>query len=176
MAYIILIILVVILIIYFILSKKKERAFVISAVIVGIYLLFVKLACGPNWLDVWMFKPISKEIKNYIIKKGVPNSLKEIHNFPYPLKGCKIERIKSAYDIKNEKCLFFKDNKAYYISSEYYYDTDEKKESYYVSIENPRSKTVGNFGFLYDSDKKVISEDIHFTTTGISTFCSSLKQ
>ena len=50
-------------------------------------------ACGPNRSDVKVMKPMAEAISNYIVKHGIPESLKDIPGLPYELKECRKETI-----------------------------------------------------------------------------------
>ena len=47
--------------------------------------------CGPNSSDVKVMKPMAEKISEYIVKNGIPESLKDIPDLPYELKKCKKE-------------------------------------------------------------------------------------
>jgi len=91
MAGIVLIALIVILLFYIVLSKNSKKAFFISLLIVGAYMLYVNHACSPNKKDMKAMKPMAEAIKDYLIEHRLPNSLKDIPNLPYRLKECKKE-------------------------------------------------------------------------------------
>jgi len=47
--------------------------------------------CGPNSADVKVMKPMAEKISDYIVKNGIPESLKDIPDLPYGLVGCEKE-------------------------------------------------------------------------------------
>jgi len=49
---------------------------------------YYKYTCGPNSADVKVMKPMAEKISDYIIKNGIPKSLKDIPDLPYGLVGC----------------------------------------------------------------------------------------
>ena len=57
--------------------------------------------CGPNSADVKVMKPMAEKISAYIIKNGIPKSLKDIPDLPYGLVGCK--KVQENF----EKCTFY---------------------------------------------------------------------
>ena len=65
------------------------------------------LFCGPNMSDVKVMKPMAQKISDYIVKNGIPESLKDIPDLPYGLEGCK--HIEKNF----EECSFFRNNKKY---------------------------------------------------------------
>jgi preprotein translocase subunit YajC len=91
MAGLILIALIVILLFYIVLSKNSKKAFFISVVIVGVYMLYVNYACSPNKKDMKAMKPMAEAIKDYLIEYRLPKSLKDIPNLPYKLEECKTD-------------------------------------------------------------------------------------
>ncbi len=107
MGFIILIILVIVLLIYTLFSKRKKRALLVSLGIIVGYILYTNHACGPDSGDVKVMKPMAQAISEYIVKHGIPKSLKDIPDLPYELEECKREQ-------KNfELCIFYKNNKKY---------------------------------------------------------------
>jgi len=50
-------------------------------------------ACGPNSSDVKVMKPMAEKISEYIVKHGIPESLKDIPDLPYKLEGCEKETV-----------------------------------------------------------------------------------
>jgi hypothetical protein len=91
MAGLILIGLIIVLIIYLLVAKRKKRALIISAVILGAYMLYVNYACSPNKKDMKAMESMTEAIKDYLIKYRLPNSLKDIPNLPYKLEECKTD-------------------------------------------------------------------------------------
>ena len=75
----------------------------VVTVVVGTMVFFSQYEkeCRPNEGDVKVMKPMGKVISNYIIKHGIPKSLKDIPDLPYALIGCN----KSQENV--EDCNFF---------------------------------------------------------------------
>jgi hypothetical protein len=159
MAFFVLIALVAALIIYISLAPRKKRALVISAVILGSYLLYVRLACGPDPRDVKVMKPMAEAISSYIIKHGVPKSLQDISGLPYRLEECEREEEYSVFDKKlykdvkvkqkneatyksiEEECLFSKSGRTYYLQSRSLFDLVNNTGGIIVEIGNKESLT-----------------------------------
>ena len=61
--------------------------------------------CGPNSADVKVMKPMAEKISDYIVKNGIPKSLKDIPDLPYGLVGCRKNSIFliDLYFYKNEQ-------------------------------------------------------------------------
>lgn len=82
----------------------KESIVVISSFIFGIWGFnpYYKHACGPNSADVKVMKPMAEKISAYIVKHGIPKSLKDIPDLPYGLEGCERD---AEFDYQ-ENCKF----------------------------------------------------------------------
>ena len=93
MAFFVLMGLIAILIVYISVAKKKKRALLISVVILGMFHIYVRHTCGPNSSDVKVMKPMAEKISEYIVKNGIPESLKDIPDLPYGLEECRKETI-----------------------------------------------------------------------------------
>lgn len=68
---------------------------------------FYNYTCGDNSADVKVMKPMAQKISDYIVKNGIPESLKDIPDLPYGLEGCEREQENL------EQCIFHKNNKEY---------------------------------------------------------------
>jgi len=95
-----------------------------------------RIACGPNSHDVKIMKPEAKAIADYVVKNGVPKSLKDIPDLPYGLVEC--EHIQHNL----ERCIFYRNNAKY--RTEIYILGD-------MSIEIYADKT--DTGLRYDLNK-----------------------
>jgi hypothetical protein len=71
--------------------------FIVSLVMFNAYYNFT---CGPNYFDVRVMKPMAEKISDYIVKNGIPKSLKDIPDLPYGLEGCKGEQNYYKFDNK----------------------------------------------------------------------------
>jgi len=92
------------LIVYISIAKHKKRAMLISVVMIASFFLYVNYSCGPNRSDVKVMKPMAEKISAYIVKNGIPESLKDIPDLPYGLEGCKKEII-DGYNRKPQKYI-----------------------------------------------------------------------
>ena len=52
---------------------------------------YYNYTCNPNQADVEVMRPMAEKISDYIVKNGIPRSLKDIPDLPYKLKECKKE-------------------------------------------------------------------------------------
>jgi len=68
---------------------------------------FYNYTCGANNAEVKVMKPMAQKISDYIVKNGIPKSLKDIPDLPYGLEECK----KTQENL--EQCIFYKNNKEY---------------------------------------------------------------
>ena len=100
MAGIILLLLIIVLLVFIAYSKNRKVALLISLLILLSYHLYVSYQCGPNKKDVAVMKPMAEAISNYIVKNGIPKSLKDIPGLPYELE-CKEDNGNSCYFVVN---------------------------------------------------------------------------
>ena len=66
------------------------------------------LFCGPNMSDVGVMKPMAQKISDYIVKNGIPESLKDIPDLPYGLVECNKKRAD-----EEARCIFIAKDKKY---------------------------------------------------------------
>jgi len=175
MAFFVLMALVAALIIYISLAPRKKRALIISAVILGGYLLYVRLACGPDPRDVKVMKPMAEAISEYIVKHGVPKSLEDIPGLPYRLEGCET---KMELGSRKETCaLQYKPRKIdiYFTYSKPIVDGKEY-EDVFLKMRNSNSETgsivelhKGNNGF------KLVRK-IKYYSGKTSGICNPMRQ
>jgi len=66
---------------------------VIGSFIFGLlgFSIYYKHTCDPNEEDIKVMKPMAKKISEYIVKNGIPKSLKDISDLPYALEKCRKE-------------------------------------------------------------------------------------
>jgi hypothetical protein len=186
-------ILVFIALIFIAFSKNRKRASVISVVAIGAFVLYVRLTCGPDPRDVRVMKPMAEAISDYIIKHGVPESLRDIPNLPYRLEGCerkeeywktkivgadRVSNIKDATGvIVKEKCAFVKNDRAYYVILNNSYDVKTLKKDISLEIGNDKSKTWDILFFHSESDGKIVGDNkISFGSSKHTGICSPMRQ
>jgi len=75
-------------------------AVVLLLLIWALLLLARFVSCGPNSADVKVMKPMAEKISDYIIKNGIPESLKDIPDLPYGLVGCENTSYYDKFDAK----------------------------------------------------------------------------
>jgi hypothetical protein len=121
-----------------------------------------KHTCGPDPRDVRVMKPMAEAISDYIVKHGVPESLRDISNLPYRLEGCERKQ-------KNLEECYFRINKNKY-SVELYL-----AEKIYIEIYDIVSKTGINYGIQKISEKKWKISDKAFSSNS-SGVCNPMRQ
>jgi len=195
MAGLVLVALIVMAIVFIVVSKNRKRAMLISVGVIGVYHLYVSHSCGPNSADVKVMKPMAEKISEYIVKNGIPKSLKDIPDLPYGLEGCKSEQTYYKFDNKvfanievplkkdaefkivKEKCHFKKKNRSYYIHIIGEYNFIPNKKSLDINIGNKNSKTWDNLTFYSDKNKTIfVDKEINFGSSNTSGICNTLKQ
>ncbi|NOR56378.1 MAG: hypothetical protein GQ531_09235 [Sulfurovum sp.] len=115
-------------------TKLMIRIFLGFIVLIGLMVVIGNYSCGPNSHDVKVMKPQAKAIADYIVKKGIPKSLKDIPDLPYVLVECEreenymakrlnviVESKKNAGGINiAETCVFKKLNSTYQVKLRFY--------------------------------------------------------
>jgi hypothetical protein len=175
MAGLILIGLIIVLIIYLLVAKRKKRALVISAVILGAYMLYVRYTCGPDPRDVRVMKPMAEAISDYIIKHGVPKSLQDIPNLPYRLEGCET---KMELGSRNETCtLQYKPRKIdiYFTYSKPIIDGKEY-EDVFLKMRNSNSETGSTVELHKVNNGFKIVRKIKYYSWKTSGICNPMRQ
>jgi len=195
MAGLVLVALIVMAIVFIVVSKNKKRAMLISVGVIGVYHLYVSHSCGPNSADVKVMKPMAEKISAYIVKNGIPKSLKDIPDLPYRLERCKSKQTYYKFDnkkfayievflkedaesnMRDETCHFKKNNRSYYIHIIGKYDFISDKKSLDINIGNKNSKTWDNLTFYSDKNKTIfVDKEINFGSSNTSGICNTLKQ
>ncbi len=132
-------------------------------------MLFVVLRmflCGPDQSDVRVMKPMAEKISQYIIKNGIPESLKDIPDLPYKLEGCN----KPQDNV--EDCTFFV--KDYRYSLELY---EMGGGDLSIRIKNRATKTGVDIGLRRNNKESqwFFVEEKSFSSKR-SGVCSPMKQ
>ena len=93
--------------------------------ILGGYYLYVSYTCGPNTTDLKVMKPQGTVIVNYILESGIHESLADIENSLYDMKGCKRNE---RYEEDSYKFTKNKDEADYMIiKEECHFETEGRK-------------------------------------------------
>jgi hypothetical protein len=145
----------------------KPAWIVIGSFVFGLwgFNLYYHHTCGPNSADVKVMKPMAEKISEYIVKNGIPESLKDIPDLPYGLEGC--ERKQENL----EKCMFYENHTKYEIEIYILGDTN-------IDIYSEKTKT----GLRYELKKNSSSNqwfidkrDIEYSSEN-SGICNPLRQ
>ena len=167
--------LIAILIVYISVAKKKKRALLISVMILGMFYLYVRHTCGPNSSDVKVMKPMAQKISAYIVKHGIPKSLKDIPDLPYGLEECEKDK---EFD-EQENCkfkhkminLYFRHGK-YTIDNKVYEEANLKMRH----VVNNTTET----GLLMEFEKKegefLLKDKIKIYSGKTSGICNPMRQ
>ena len=186
MAFFVLMGLIAILIVYISVAKKKKRALLISVVILGMFYLYVRHTCGSNSADVKVMKPMAEKISEYIVKNGIPESLKDIPDLPYELEGCEKEIVyadegytrrtyrteKSQWEEKVEICHFKNITLRFRLAK----DLIQKDAMWDGNLRMNSNNDTTLFRLTYENkNRKFIFDDIRFSgkKDGI---CTTLRQ
>ena len=196
MAFFVLIGLIAILIVYISLAKKKKRALLISVVILGMFNLYVRHTCGPNSADVKVMKPMAEKISEYIVKNGIPESLKDIPDLPYALEECERDkhyygdindttmqyielssRIGATSTTTRENCKFVENGRKYYLNSRALFELNKNTGGVSIDIGNKKSETWDIMHFDIDKNNNILSDnEINFGSSKSSGICKSWRQ
>jgi hypothetical protein len=106
MSFLILAGLIIIFFIVLVSTNNTKIHTIIFLLIIGFY-LFVKVCCGPSYSDAKLMQPMAEKISEYIVRHGIPESLKDIADLPYQLDRCE----KKQENL--EQCTFYKNKKRY---------------------------------------------------------------
>lgn len=163
---------------------------------------YYKYACGPNRIDVKVMQPMAEKISDYIVKYGIPKSLKDIPDLPYNLEGCKknitfkkytgsedidvYNQDEATYKIEEENCIYSNYGRIYKVGTYLNQDfTDTKFKYLNLKIYRDESKTGVAYDLEYDQknrkwkmehslDEKY--QNIRIYDNKTSGICHQLKQ
>ena len=146
-------------------------------------------ACGPNSADVKVMKPMAEAISNYIVKHGVPKSLKDIPDLPYELEGCekKIYYLDKASRVVNDEQyaneLHIKEicRTKYDIKIEQRIDKmfiGSKEIFLQISLKNQKTETGAVFSWVKDGNSNhfTVFQKLKFYSGNTSGICKPWRQ
>lgn len=157
-----LVVMVVLLFYRLVMQKPVKKLLLSYSIILGSYFVIVSCTCGPNPKDVAVMKPMVEKISDYIVKNGIPKSLKDIQGLPYELECSKSN---SCYFISNSNrysISFYKPSYGGYELKVMSYKTKTAYKNYFNISKN-------NHLIFNENDSGAYS----LKSTGI---CSSMKQ
>jgi len=146
--------------------------FIVNLVMFNAYYNFT---CGPNSADVKVMKPMAEKISDYIVKHGIPKSLKDIPDLPYGLEGCERDKefdYQENCKIENKMMnLYFKHGK-YTIDDKIYEEANLEMRH----VVNNTTKT----GLLMEFEKKnnsfVQVDEVKIYSGKTDGICNSMRQ
>ena len=162
-------------------------------VLIFILIVLARFAfCGPDSADVKVMKPMAEKISEYIVKNGIPKSLKDIPDLPYRLEGCeKSEEYRKGDNkggwgkatkedaeniTKYEHCIIFiNKRKINLIITNQIYPL-EQEEYIYLKLENNASKTIANIDFAKIKNNFKVESPLKFMDFKSRGICTSFRQ
>jgi len=162
-------------------ALSAQKSIVILSVVGGFVLgvfgfnALYSHTCGPNSADVKVMKPMAEKISAYIIKNGIPKSLKEIPDLPYGLVGCTVKRI---YDYPEETCRILSSNRNIKIHFDHGESTIDKIHYSEVNLnmKNEATETGMHMQLSQKNNNVFMLEDKKFYSGKISGICNPMKQ
>jgi len=169
-------------------NRYSMKAFLISVGIFISYIFITQLICGPSPIDVYRMRLMAKPISSYIVKNGVPNSLKDIPGLPYELEcdGVKEEYLAMNYinmvpTQKNKAELYNKRENCYFNNTKLSYwlqqDLKDKKSRRTISIRmfSP-DETFYDFGLFENDRGQFVMSKVNIGSSKISGICNPMRQ
>jgi len=139
----------------------------IPFVLVAIFVLGRFLTCGPDREVVRVAQPIVNQIADYIVKNGIPKSLKSIEGLPFVLKEC----THKSYDNEvEEKCYFIADKEKYKLHMSFGASITEFGE-----LKINKEYTLEAVRFTM-TNNKIYKNDIYSWAMHHGFLCSAFKQ
>jgi len=157
-------------------------------------LLIRFFSCGSDGADVKVIKPMAEKISEYIVKNGIPESLKDIPGLPDELEGCVRESYYDKFDKKTlnyikipskegadtkviiQKCYFNHQSKKYTLSINGNYEFDYGGK-FIMDIKNYTSETGIQYFFKLDAKGQIYLERKgNPYSSKINGWCTQMKQ
>jgi hypothetical protein len=174
-------------------AKRILKTLLGFLIVLGLFVLYAYIACGPNAKDVEIITPQINTIAKHIVASGVPSSLAGINNLEHALKGCKRNkryhnrhsefvnsRAAAVYSSTEEECWFEAEGRRYEVQFDFvqYYRAVENTHGA-IKIRNNVTHTGLLTSFdphrggdiLFDHEKYPVVYSVK--TTGI---CSTMRQ
>ena len=143
-------------------------------------------SCGPNSADVKVMKPMAEKISEYIVKNGIPKSLKDIPDLPYRLEGCeKSEGYLNMIDghmqkVPKEKAILynFKEECSYSnMKLQFWLQKDLKENAIGISLNmNSPDETYIEYGGGAKEDGKIRFNEKNIGSSKTSGICNPMRQ
>ena len=168
---------------------------VVFLIVIWAILIVVRFfSCGPDSTDVKVIKPMAEKISNYIVKNGIPESLKNIPDLPYALEMCKGKHTYYKFDSKaftnievsskedaefkaiDKTCYFTNKSRNYYIKLNGNYTLGDSG-NVMIKIENDDSKTGIQYFFKRDTTGNTyIDHKGNPYSSKTDGFCNPMRQ
>jgi hypothetical protein len=188
MSFLILAGLIIIFFIVLVSTNNTKIHTIIFLLIIGFY-LFVKVCCGPSYFDTKLMQPMAEKISKYIMKNGIPESLKDIPDLPYGLEGCerKMYYLDKASKIVNDEEhaneLHVKEicRTKYDIKIEQRIDkmfASSKEIFLQISLKNKKTETGAVLSWVkgIDSHHFAVFQKLKFYSGKTSGICNPMRQ
>ena len=174
--------------------KVLKWILMLPLIALALFVLARFLSCGPNSADVKIMKPMAEKISNYIVKNGIPKSLKDIPDLPYGLEGC--ERSEEYWDNSNnktsdiekrfsfqmdEKCYFYHKNRTIKLDfgASSYIKNYPNEWGVSINMRNSQTETVLKSGLSLkkEGDHFIMNDSsISVSSSKNDGICSQMRQ
>lgn len=159
-------------------------------ILLALYALLRFAFCRPNYFVVKTATPMVEKIAEHIVEHGIPESLEQIPNLPYELKGCKRKiEYRKRVDLKNikvekqeeadgsvieETCSFLYEKNLYktwfWFSESYKYS---QRANGVIKVQLGKSSVITRFNY---KNEKLVSSAIGSSFDNRFGFCRQFKQ
>ena len=174
-------------------SMRKKVLYGFLALALGFF-IYAKCTCGPSFSDVRVMYPMAEKISDYIVKNGIPKSLKDIPDLPYEFVGCankqtyykfdhkvftniEVSLKKNAeFEVKDITCHFTNKKRHYFISIDGTYEF-KNSGSLMLEIKNDNSKTGIQYAFIINNKGQIyIDHKGNPYSSKTSGICNPMRQ